>query len=66
MYNIIMDSNLFPEKAQQPARYDEVQRFELDHDSTIDDVINFVVEFINSDVSLMLHSAVCTDTPFRF
>ena len=33
-----------------PASYPQVEPFKLDRPSTIDDVCDFIVEYINSDV----------------
>jgi RNA-dependent RNA polymerase len=44
-------AEIFPKKCYEPASYETAQRKMLDRSSTIDDVIDFVVDFVNSDVS---------------
>jgi RNA-dependent RNA polymerase len=56
-YNLIPLNNLpefTPVRVAPAAKYDQAPRRVLDRHSTMDDVANFVMEYINSDVSLAL------------
>jgi len=53
-YNLIPLNDLprfKPTRQEPPAKYDKAPRKTLDRHSTMDDVANFVIEYINSDVS---------------
>ncbi|KAI0703549.1 RdRP-domain-containing protein [Cytidiella melzeri] len=50
MYSIIMEGALLPTAYVKEADYQGVGTKELDRDATIDDICDFVVEYINSDV----------------
>ncbi|KAJ7461474.1 RNA dependent RNA polymerase-domain-containing protein [Mycena latifolia] len=50
MYSIIQYSPLLPTNQEQPASYPDGDTLTLDRDSTVDDICDFVVEYINSDV----------------
>lgn len=45
-----MEPSLLPTKSVQPLEYSENAEFNLGKDCTIDDVCDFVVEYINSDI----------------
>lgn len=49
-YSIIMESSLLPTEHEPAADYKGVGTKKLDRDSTIDDICDFVVEYINSDM----------------
>ena len=50
MYEVIQYGDLLVPEHQDPASYAPVAPFKLDRPSTIDDVCDFIVEYINSDV----------------
>jgi len=53
IYNLIPLNNLpefCPTKFCAPAKYDPAPKKEVDHPSTMEDVAEFVMEYINSDV----------------
>ncbi|KAG9307946.1 RNA dependent RNA polymerase-domain-containing protein [Chiua virens] len=50
LYTIIQYGDLLAPEHCDPASYPAVKPYELDRDSTVDDVCNFIVEYINSDV----------------
>lgn len=50
LYSVICDSALLPTEHQEPAEYPPVGTRKLDRDSTIEDVCDFIVEYIDSDV----------------
>lgn len=50
MYEVIQYGDLLVPEHHDPASYTPVPPFELERPSTIDDVCNFIVEYINSDV----------------
>lgn len=50
IYNVTDCPDLLPRNYFDPASYDAAQRKELDHPSTKDDVIDFIVDYINADV----------------
>jgi len=50
MYEVIQYGDLLVPEHQDPASYTPVEPFKLERPSTIDDVCNFIVEYINSDV----------------
>ncbi|KLO16990.1 RdRP-domain-containing protein [Schizopora paradoxa] len=49
VYNVTVDDRLHPPKTYPPAGYEPAKRRELDRPSTIDDVADFVVDYIISD-----------------
>ena len=51
VYNVTTRSGLLPERTFTPADYDPAPRKFVDHESTMEDVAEFVAEYINSDVS---------------
>lgn len=42
----------------QPAEYEPGETFELDRDSTVDDICDFIIEYINSDVLVCKYSQI--------
>ncbi|KAI0094073.1 RdRP-domain-containing protein [Irpex rosettiformis] len=50
MYSIIIDGSLLPTEYVKPANYEGMGTRTLDREATIDDICDFVVEYINSDV----------------
>ena len=50
MYSVITDGSLLPTEYIQPANYEGVGTRTLEREATIDDICDFVVEYINSDV----------------
>ena len=49
-YEIIQHGPLLVPEHHNPASYPASRPFKLDRESTIDDVCDFIVEYINSDV----------------
>jgi hypothetical protein len=45
-----MLQDLHPQHCHPPAMYEPAKRKQLDRPSTVDDLADFVVEYINSDV----------------
>ncbi|KAJ7633050.1 RNA dependent RNA polymerase-domain-containing protein [Roridomyces roridus] len=50
MYSVIQEPGLLPPKHEDPASYPDGKTRTLQRDSTVDDIRNFIVEYINSDV----------------
>jgi RNA-dependent RNA polymerase len=50
-----MDS-LLPKSNEAPAAYDPLPTYKLDRDSTVEDICDFVVEYINSDLLVSFRS----------
>lgn len=50
---------LHPSQIHEAADYDPARRKTLDKPSTMDDVIDFVLDFMNSDVSCMPFHLSC-------
>ena len=50
MYAVIQCPDLLVPEHHDPASYPAVEPFKLDRPSTIDDVCDFIVEYILSDV----------------
>ncbi|KAJ3536923.1 hypothetical protein NM688_g6770 [Phlebia brevispora] len=50
MYAVIKEPTLLPTTHIEPAKYESVEPHKLGRDSTIEDICDFVVEYINSDV----------------
>jgi RNA-dependent RNA polymerase len=50
MYSVIQYSPLLPPNQEKPASYPDGETLTLDRDSTVDDICDFIVEYINSDV----------------
>ncbi|KAJ7074173.1 RNA dependent RNA polymerase-domain-containing protein [Mycena amicta] len=48
--DVIPYSQLLPSRHEDPASYPDGETFKLDRDSTVDDICDFIVEYINSDV----------------
>ncbi|KIJ54982.1 hypothetical protein M422DRAFT_152897 [Sphaerobolus stellatus SS14] len=49
-YDLVPLESLHPPRLELPGEYDAAPRRELDRNSTIDDVADFVVDFINNDM----------------
>jgi hypothetical protein len=56
MYSIITQSTLLPIDWVESADYTGLGTRELDREATVDDICDFVVEYINSDVLVSLIS----------
>jgi RNA-dependent RNA polymerase len=54
LFAIIQYSPLLPSTAEDPAEYPAGETFTLRRDSTVDDICDFIVEYINSDVVVRL------------
>ncbi|KAJ7112452.1 RNA dependent RNA polymerase-domain-containing protein [Mycena crocata] len=50
MYSVIQYSPLLPPNQEEAASYPDGETLTLDRDSTVDDICDFIVEYINSDV----------------
>ena len=50
LFSVIRHRPLLPSNVEDPAKYDTGETLTLDRDSTVDDICDFVVEYINSDV----------------
>ncbi|KAG8927277.1 hypothetical protein FRC02_008331 [Tulasnella sp. 418] len=50
LYNLVLHSDLHPPVIDSPAEYFPEGDHDLGRESTIDDIADFVVEFINSDI----------------
>ena len=61
-YNVTTRPDLKPKETYPPASYEPAPRRMVDHESTMDDVADFIVDYINSDVSISLRRIVrCID-----
>ncbi|KAL1744025.1 RNA dependent RNA polymerase-domain-containing protein [Schizophyllum fasciatum] len=50
LYDIIKCEDMLYSQQEPPLDFDPGQTFELDRPATVDDICNFIVEYINSDV----------------
>ena len=50
MFSVICHGPLLPNTFEDAANYESCGTKELDRDSTVEDICDFVVEYINSDV----------------
>ena len=50
MFSVICHGPLLPNTFEEAASYESCGTKELDRDSTVEDICDFVVEYINSDV----------------
>ena len=50
MFSVIQYGDLLVPEHHDPASYPSEEPFKLNRPSTIDDVCDFIVEYINSDV----------------
>ncbi|KAF7295512.1 RNA-dependent RNA polymerase [Mycena indigotica] len=50
LYSVIPYSPLLPSGQVAPASYPDGETFKLERDSTVDDICDFIIEYINSDV----------------
>ncbi|KAJ7735431.1 RNA dependent RNA polymerase-domain-containing protein [Mycena olivaceomarginata] len=50
MYSVIQYSSLLPPNQENPAEYPDGATLTLERDSTVEDICDFIVEYINSDV----------------
>jgi len=50
LFDVVQCPTMFPPDHVEPAMYPPVNVLTLDHESTIDDVCDFIVQYINSDV----------------
>ena len=51
LYYVTAEPTLIPKKTHEPAAYEPAPRKEVDHESTMADVAEFVADFISNDVS---------------
>lgn len=74
LYAVIKDETILPPDHHLPAEYPPVGQRKLDRPSTIEDVCDFVIEYIDSDIlvcpqcfsaSALLISSRCLGTTFR-
>lgn len=59
-YLVIKDESLLPKRHADPAEYEGVDPKKLDRDSTIDDICDFFVEYMQSDI------VVCSPCPISY
>ena len=52
LYNVTAMPELLPRVNYEPAAYDPAPKKLLDRPSTIDDIADFVADYVNSDVRL--------------
>jgi hypothetical protein len=60
---------LCPCLVAEPARYEAGAVWTLEEgrsDATVDDICDFIVEYINSDVMVCSHSRICTFVEFTY
>jgi hypothetical protein len=50
LFDVVKCATIFPTDLQDPATYPPGEVLTIDHESTIDDVCDFIVQYINSDV----------------
>ncbi|KAF8912009.1 RdRP-domain-containing protein [Gymnopilus junonius] len=50
LFAVICHDPVLPRTVEAPASYDALKTFQLDRDSTVDDICDFIVEYINSDL----------------
>ncbi|GJE87096.1 RdRP-domain-containing protein [Phanerochaete sordida] len=50
LYSVIPESTLLPTEHQPPAKYEPVGKRELDRPSEVEDICDFIIEYIDSDV----------------
>ena len=50
-----MDETLLPPRFEPPASYEGVKPEPLDRDSTVDDICDFFMEYMQSDVVVCQH-----------
>ena len=55
LYNVTTRSALIPRRTYAPAAYDPVPRHVIDVESTMEDVAEFVADYIYNDVSVFAH-----------
>ena len=65
LYNVTAEPTLIPRKIYEPATYDPAPRKEVDHESTMADVAEFVADYISNDVSSLqlLVEMLCDSLP---
>ena len=52
LYNVSTRRDLLPSRTYTPASYEPAQKKLVEHECTMEDVADFVAEYISSDVSL--------------
>ena len=50
MYSIICEDTLLPTEHADAAEYPPVDKYTLGRDSTVEDICDFIIEYIDSDV----------------
>ena len=60
LYSVIKYGSLLPADHMDPADYTPVGTRELEHggDSTVDDICDFIIEYINSDVLVRIRALI--------
>ncbi|EJT98377.1 RdRP-domain-containing protein [Dacryopinax primogenitus] len=49
-FNVVQYSSLFPQYPADPDDYTAAERAELDRDCTMNDVIDFIIDYVNNDL----------------
>ena len=50
MFSVICHEPLLPTTFEDAANYEPAETYKIERDSTVEDICDFVVEYINSDV----------------
>jgi len=56
LFSIICYEALLPISCDDPAEYEGGEPFKLDRDSTVEDICDFIVQYIRSDVLVRVHT----------
>ena len=59
MFSVICYDPLLPTTFEDAASYESCGTYEIDRESTVEDICDFVVEYINSDVLVCRISPYC-------
>jgi RNA-dependent RNA polymerase len=66
MFSVICHKPLLPTTFEDAASYEPCKAKEIDRDSTVEDICDFVVEYINSDVLVRQISRRLINDPIFF
>jgi len=58
IFCVIYEETLLPTSMEDPATYESAGTLTLDRECTVEDICDFVAEYINSDVLVIIYTTV--------
>jgi hypothetical protein len=58
IFSVIYEETLLPTSMEDPATYESAGTLTLDRECTVEDICDFVAEYINSDVLVIVYTRI--------